>query len=113
MEDKQPSFPEQVRAMLEEYEVERRITEFAQHADQLVREGLAKVGEYAHDHREDVGRMLDRAADAVNGRTEGRHASSVEDVRGILARGVDKLAERRPDDGGSTPVDPDDPASES
>jgi hypothetical protein len=35
----------------------------------------------------------------VNGRTEGRHASSVEDVRGILTRGVDKLAEHRRTDG--------------
>lgn len=99
MEEKQPSFPEQVRALLDEYEVERRLTELAQHADDLVRDGLAKVGELAHEHRAEVGRLLDRAADAVNGRTDGRHASSVEDVRGILARGVDKLAERRPSGG--------------
>ena len=99
MEEKQPSFPEQVRAWLDDNHVEQRLTELAQHADELVRQGLAKAGEFAHEHREDVGRLLDRAADAVNGRTEGRHASSVEDVRGIVSRGVDKLAEHHQADG--------------
>lgn len=117
MEEKQPSFPEQVRAWMDENHVEQRLTELAQHADELVRQGLAKAGEFAHEHREDVGRLLDRAADAVNGRTEGRHASSVEDVRGIVSRGVDKLAEHRQTDGdtsgttddGTTDSNPDSP----
>jgi hypothetical protein len=94
MEEK-PSFAEQVKALLDEYEVERRLTALADEADQLVRQGLARVGELAHEHREDLGRLLDRAADAVNGRTDGRHAQSVEDVRGVLVRGMDKLAEHR------------------
>jgi len=102
MEEK-PTFADQVRALLDEYEVERRLTELADQADTLVRQGLAKAGELAHEHRADVGRLLDRAADAVNGRTDGRHAATLEDVRGVLERGVDKIAEHRPG--------PDDPSS--
>jgi hypothetical protein len=122
MEEK-PSFADQVRALLDEYQVERRVTELAEQADQLVRQGLSWAGEFAHEHREDVGRLLDRAADAVNGRTEGRHASTVEDVRGVLVRGMDKLTEHRdpadagdpaestgPDDSGG-PTDPDAPGT--
>jgi hypothetical protein len=115
MEEK-PSFADQVKALLEEYDVERRLTELADQADQLVRQGLALAGEFAHDHRDDVGRMFDRAADAVNGRTEGRHASTLQEVRGVLDRGVEKIAEQRStaEDSGPTepPAEPpvDDPA---
>jgi len=111
MEEK-PSFADQVKALLEEYDVERRLTELADQADQLVRQGLALAGEFAHDHREDVGRMFDRAADAVNGRTEGRHASTLQEVRGVLDRGVEKIAEQRStaEDSDPTEPPPDDPA---
>lgn len=102
MEEK-PSFADQVKALLEEYDVERRLTELADQADHLVRQGLALAGDFAHDHREDVGRMFDQVADAVNGRTEGRHASALQDVRGVLDRGVERIAEQRP--GADTPPD--------
>ncbi|MFZ2016422.1 MAG: hypothetical protein WAV00_21595 [Nocardioides sp.] len=102
MEEK-PSFADQVKALLEEYDVERRLTELADQADHLVRQGLALAGDFAHDHREDVGRMFDQVADAVNGRTEGRHASTLQDVRGVLDRGVERIAEQRP--GAETPPD--------
>lgn len=113
MEEK-PSFADQVKALLEEYDVERRLTELADQADQLVRQGLALAGEFAHDHREDVGRMFDRAADAVNGRTEGRHASTLQEVRGVLDRGVDKIAEQRStsEDSGATEPPAGEPAAE-
>jgi len=94
MEEK-PSFADQVKALLDEYDVERRLGEIADQADQLVRQGLAAAGEFAHEHREDVGRWFDRAADAVNGRTEGRHATTLEEVRGVLDRGVERIAEQR------------------
>ena len=103
MDDK-PSFADQVKALLDEYDVERRLGEIADQADQLVRQGLAVAGEFAHEHRADVGRWFDMAADAVNGRTDGRHASTLEEVRGVLDRGVERIAEQRPDssDGVST-----------
>jgi hypothetical protein len=94
MEEK-PSFADQVKALLDEYDVERRLGEIADQADQLVRQGLAVAGEFAHEHREDVGRWFDRAADAVNGRTEGRHATTLDEVRGVLDRGVERIAEQR------------------
>lgn len=102
MEEK-PSFADQVKALLEEYDVERHLTELAEQADHLVRQGLALAGDFAHDHREDVGRMFDQVADAVNGRTEGRHASALQDVRGVLDRGVERIAEQRA--GADTPPD--------
>lgn len=111
MEEK-PSFADQVKALLDEYDVERRLTELADQADHLVRQGLAMAGEFAHEHRDDVGRFFDRAADAVNGRTEGRHASSIDDVRGVLDRGVALIADQR-HDAGSTDTDEADPATDS
>ncbi len=105
MEEK-PSFADQVKALLEEYDVERRLTELADQADHLVRQGLALAGEFAHDHREDVGRMFDQVADAVNGRTEGRHASTLQEVRGVLDRGVERIAEQRPGGEEDGPADP-------
>jgi MT0933-like antitoxin protein len=111
MEEK-PSFADQVKALFDEYDVERRLTELADQADHLVRQGLAMAGEFAHEHRDDVGHWLDRAADAVNGRTEGRHADTVEGVRGALDKGVERIADQRPGDAPATDQDPDENADE-
>jgi hypothetical protein len=65
---------------------------------------MAKAGELAHEHKGDLERLFDKAAEAVDRRTEGKHAEKIQQVRGSLERGVDKLAEQR--DGGAAPTDP-------
>ena len=94
------SLGESIRAKLEEYELDRHLDELADTVEHAVRQGVAKVGELAHEHKGDIERLLDRAAGAVDRRTDGKHAATIDQVRGTIERGVDRIAEQRT---GSTP----------
>src|SRR5262249_32088910 len=99
----QPSLADQIRAKMDEYDVDRHLNELATTIDHVVREGLQKVGELAHEHRGDIERLFEKVASAVDTRTDGRHADTIEQVRGSIERGVDKIADQRHD---GTPDDP-------
>jgi ElaB/YqjD/DUF883 family membrane-anchored ribosome-binding protein len=103
-----PPLAETIRAKMEQYEVDRHLNEIATTLENAVRQGVAKAGELAHEHRGDIERLIDKAADAVDRRTEGKHADRIQQVRGSLERGVERIAEHR--DSG-TP-DTDGPASD-
>ena len=88
-----PPISETIKAKLEQYEVERHVTEFAAQAEQLLEQGKARAGELAREHRDDLDRLIDRAAHAVDRRTDGRHAARIGQVRLQIERGVERLAE--------------------
>ena len=92
-----PPISETIKAKLEEYEVERRVSEFAAQAEELLQQGRARAAELAREHRDDIDRLLDRATDAFDRRTDGRHASTIVQVRHQLDRGVERLADQDPD----------------
>lgn len=112
MTDQQPSDPSQdpsprppladtIRAKMEEYEVDRHLNELATTLEGAVRQGVAKVGELAHEHKGDIDRLLDKAAGAVDRHTDGKHADRISQVRGSLERGVVRIADQRD---GATPA---------
>ena len=90
-----PPLGETIRAKMDEYELDRHLNEFATSLEDAVRRGVAKVGELAHEHKGDIDRLLDKAAGVVDRRTEGRHADKINQVRGSLERGVEKIADQR------------------
>ncbi len=92
-----PTISESIKAKLEQYQVDRRASELAQQAERLVEQGRARAGELAREHREDIDRALDRATDAVDRRTDGKHASRLGQLRQHLDRGVERIAEQDPD----------------
>ena len=92
-----PPLADQIRAKMDEYDVDRHLNELAATVEQVVLTGMAKAGEFAHEHKGDLERLFDKAADAVDRRTEGKHADTIQQVRGSLERGVDKIAEQRAD----------------
>jgi len=100
------SLGESIRAKLEEYELDRHLDELADTVEHAVRQGVAKVGELAHEHKGDIERLFDKAANVVDRRTEGRHADKINQVRGSIERGMDRIAEHRT---GGTPDDPPEP----
>jgi hypothetical protein len=69
---------------------------------------MAKVGELAYEHRDDLERLIDRAARAVDRGTDGKHADTIQQVRGSLERSVDRIAEQRPDGSPEAPAPGDD-----
>ncbi len=102
-----PSFGETVRAKMEEYEVDRHLHELADTVEHVVRQGVARAGALAHEHQGDIERLIDKAAGVVDRRTEGKHADTIQQVRGSIERGVGKIAEHRPD--AATHVETDEP----
>ena len=92
-----PPISETIRVKLEEYDVERRVSELAVQAEHLLAQGRARAAELAREHRDDIDRLLDRATDAVDRRTDGRHASTLVQVRHQLERGVERIADHDPD----------------
>ncbi len=91
---------------MDEYDVDRHLNELATTLESAVRTGMAKAGEFAHEHKGDLERLFDKAAGAVDRRTDGKHADTIQQVRGSLERGVDKIADQRSD---GTPDEPDVP----
>jgi RNA-splicing ligase RtcB len=98
-----PPLADQIRAKMDEYDVDRHLNDLASTLEQAVRTGMAKAGEFAHEHKGDLERLFDKAADAVDRRTDGKHADTIQQVRGSLERGVDKIADQRAD---GTPEEP-------
>jgi RNA-splicing ligase RtcB len=107
-ENERPALGDQIRAKMDEYDVDRHLNELATTLEAAVRTGMAKAGEFAHEHKGDLERLFDKAADAVDRRTDGKHADTIQQVRGSLERGVDKIADQRSDE---TPGEPDVPPS--
>jgi hypothetical protein len=101
-----PGLADTIRAKMEEYEVDRHLNELAGTLEHAVRQGMARAGELAHEHRGDIERLIDKAASAVDRRTEGRHADRIDQVRGTLERGVEKIAHQRHDAGGEPDAGP-------
>ena len=98
-----PPLADQIRAKMDEYEVDRHLNELASTLESAVRTGMAQAGELAHEHKGDLERLFDKAASAVDRRTDGKHADTIQQVRGSLERGVDKIADQRTD---TTPDEP-------
>jgi RNA-splicing ligase RtcB len=92
-----PPLADQIRAKMDEYDVDRHLNELATTLESAVRQGVTMVGEFAHEHKGDLERLIDKAAGAVDRSTDGKHADKIQQVRGSLERGVDKLADQRRD----------------
>jgi len=88
-----PPISETIKAKLDEYDVDRRVSALAVQAEELLEQGVARAGRLTRQHRHDLDRLLDRAAEAVDRRTEGRHATRIDQVRHQIGRGVERLAE--------------------
>jgi len=55
----------------------------------------------ARDKGDTIGQKVDKAAEAINRRTEGKHADKVSKFAQGAKRKVNELAEERPEEGGS------------
>lgn len=60
----------------------------------------ARAAGLARDKGDSIGQTVDKAADAINRRTEGKHADKVSKFAQGAKRKVDELAEEPPEQGG-------------
>ncbi|WP_426247518.1 antitoxin [Nocardioides sp. LHG3406-4] len=88
---------DRLKQKIDDLEIERRVADAIAEGERTVVEAVEKAGSLAHERRTDIEGWLDKAADSVNGRTQGRYADKVDAVRDQIVSGVDKLAEKRSD----------------
>jgi len=87
---------ETLKQKIDELDLDRRLNEASEQAEQVLRRALDTAAEYAREHRDDVDRLLSRVSTTIDERTDGKYADKVTKVREQLDRGVERLAERRP-----------------
>lgn len=87
---------ETLKQKIDELDLDRRLNQAVDQAEHVVTRAVETAGGYAHEHRDDLDRLLTRFSTSIDQRTEGRYADKVTRVRQQLDRGVEKLAERRP-----------------
>ena len=90
-----------LKGKLDDLDLERHLADLVAQAEDVVVRGVERAGELTHEHRDQIGGLLDRAGRLVDERTEGRYADRLDRLRSQLDRGVDKLAEQRRTDGTS------------
>lgn len=86
---------ETLKQMVDELELERRLTEATEAAEKAVHRAWEKAGDYAHSHGSDIERMLDKASTTIDERTDGKFADTLAKVKEQVRLGVTRLAERR------------------
>ena len=79
-------------------EFKKKVDDLAGKAQDALDRAVEKAGEVAHDKRKDIEDFLDRTGDKIDERTQGKYSDKVEKAKQTLVQGVDRLAERRPDD---------------
>lgn len=84
-----------LQAKVDSLHLEQRVDELTVATERAIRRAVEQAGELAHDRRDQVVTLLDRAGAAVDQRTEGRYAAQLTRVRSQLLAGVDKLAAKR------------------
>jgi ElaB/YqjD/DUF883 family membrane-anchored ribosome-binding protein len=89
---------ETLKQRIDELDLDSRLNEFSDRAEQAIKRALDTAAGYAHEHRDDVDRLLTRVSTTIDERTEGKYADKVTKVREQLDRGVERLAERRTSD---------------
>lgn len=99
------SFLDKIRQKAEELDLETKAKDFADAAAKAAQQAREKAGEIAHDQRERVEEVLEKAGQAIDERTEGKYHDKVAKAKESVVKGVDKLAEQRPTGPGEGPVD--------
>ena len=91
-----PTITETLKTKLDEFEIERRLDELTVATEKAVKRAIEHAGELAHDNRDRVAHLLDKAGTAIDQRTEGKYHDTVGKVAPQVVSGVDKLATKRP-----------------
>jgi ElaB/YqjD/DUF883 family membrane-anchored ribosome-binding protein len=104
-----------LEAKAKEMELDKKLTTFADQADQFLRVAATRAGDYAAENRGRVEATLDQAGATVDEKTDGKYHASFAKVRAGVLTGVDWVVEQReawttPDagttsDAGTTPAD--------
>jgi hypothetical protein len=89
------SFLDRIRRKAEELDLDTKARELADAAAKAAQQAKEKAGEVAHEQRDKVEQVLDKAGQAIDDKTEGKYHDKVAKAKDTVVKGVDKLAEQR------------------
>ena len=89
---------ETLKQKIDELDLDRRLNDVVDSAEHVLGKVVETAGGYAHDHRDDIERTLDKVTGTIEDRTEGKYSDRVDQLRRQLGTGLDRLAERRQGD---------------
>ena len=83
-----PTITETLKTKLDELKLERRIDELTVATEKVVKRAIEHAGELAHDNRDKVATLLDKAGTAIDQRTEGKYHDTVGKVRAQVVTSI-------------------------
>ncbi len=86
---------ETLKQKIDEWDLDRRLNELVDGAEKVFHRAVETAAEVAHERRDDVDRVLDTLTTKLDERTDGKYAERVTQVRGHVENGLDRLAEHR------------------
>jgi membrane protein involved in colicin uptake len=89
------SFLDKLKQKAEDLELDKKAKELADAATKAAQQAKEKAGEIAHEQRDKVEEVLDKAGHAIDEKTEGKYHDKVVKAKESVVKGVDKLAEQR------------------
>jgi len=103
------TFMDKLKSKAEQLDLQGKADRLADAATKAAQQAREKAGELADENRDKVESVLDKAGAAIDERTEGKYATKVARAKQQVSKGVDKLAQQRPDQGEMPPA-PTDPS---
>lgn len=89
------SFLDKIKQKAEDLDLETKAKELAEAAAKAAQQAKEKAGEIAHEQRDKVEEVLDKAGHAIDEKTEGKYHDKVAKAKDTVVKGVDKIAEQR------------------
>jgi MT0933-like antitoxin protein len=90
-------FTDQIKAKAEELNLSGKLDQLGDAASKAMTDAKHKAGSVAHDQKDKVENLLDKAGSVIDGRTDGKYADKVAKAKQKAGGLVDKVASHRPD----------------
>lgn len=103
------SFVDKIKAKADELDLPHKAEKLAQEASKAAHQATEKAAELAHQNKDKVSDLLDKAGKVVDDKTGGKHADKIAKAKEQVAKGVGKLAEKRPGAGAEAAETPEEP----
>ena len=112
------SFLDKMKKKAEELELDKKAKDLQAAATAAAKQAREKAGDYTAENRHKIDGYVEKAATTIDAKTDGKYADKVAKAKVQVAKGVDKVAEGKPErplpqtdsaPEATFPVDPDAP----
>ena len=90
------SFLDKLKKKAEELDLKTKADHLAEQAKEAAQQAKEKAGELAHENRDKVEDLVEKAGSVIDDKTGGKYTDKIAKAKEQVAKGVDKVAEGRP-----------------